>query len=81
MFNRERPPMSVGSETMSPELAGLAEVAEVCGVSKQMATRYTRRPGFPEPVDRLAAGPVWRRSEIEAWAKETLPLRRRKPAS
>jgi hypothetical protein len=59
---------------MSPELAGLAEVAEMLRVTKRTATNYTKRHGFPEPIDRLASGPVWRRVDVEAWAKANLPL-------
>lgn len=67
---------------MSPELAGVAEVAEVCRVPKRTAIRYTQRPDFPEPLDRLAAGPVWLRADVEEWARRMLPLptgRPRKP--
>jgi predicted DNA-binding transcriptional regulator AlpA len=60
---------------MTPgELAGLAEVAEIVGKDKRTATRYTGRPDFPTPVDRLASGPVWRRADVERWAKANLPL-------
>jgi predicted DNA-binding transcriptional regulator AlpA len=60
--------------TMSPELAGLAEVADMLDVSKRTASNYTQRTDFPEPIDRLASGPVWRRIDIEAWAAAHLPL-------
>jgi predicted DNA-binding transcriptional regulator AlpA len=56
------------------ELAGVAEVAAICGVAKRAAIRYTHRPDFPRPLDRLASGPIWRRSDVEAWAKRMLPL-------
>jgi len=59
---------------MSPELAGVAEVAEMLGVTKNTVLKYARRPEFPEPLDRLATGPVWRRVDVEAWAKAHLPL-------
>jgi hypothetical protein len=59
---------------MSPELAGLAEIAAMLEVTKRTASNYTQRDDFPEPIDRLAAGPVWRRSDIEEWAGRTLPL-------
>jgi predicted DNA-binding transcriptional regulator AlpA len=61
------------------ELAGLAEVAAICKVSKDTALKYARRPDFPAPLDRLASGPVWRRADIEAWAAKTLPLRTGRP--
>jgi hypothetical protein len=59
---------------MSPELAGLAEIAELLDVTKNTAMKYSRRADFPQPIDRLASGPVWRRTSVERWAKKTLPL-------
>jgi predicted DNA-binding transcriptional regulator AlpA len=56
------------------ELAGLAEVAAICGVSKRTASSYAKRGDFPEPIDRLASGPVWRRAEVAEWARVHLPL-------
>jgi hypothetical protein len=48
-------------------------------VSKQTAVKYSQRPDFPEPLDRLASGPVWRRAEVEAWGRGHLPLRTGRP--
>jgi predicted DNA-binding transcriptional regulator AlpA len=71
---------SVASLGVSPdELVGIAEVAETFGVSKQTAVKYSQRADFPEPLDRLASGPVWRRDDVEAWGKETLPLATGRP--
>jgi predicted DNA-binding transcriptional regulator AlpA len=64
---------------VSLELAGLAEVAEMLGVTKRTATKYTRRADFPRPLDRLASGPVWRRTDVERWAMASLPLRTGRP--
>lgn len=55
-------------------LAGLAEVAELFGVTKKTAMKYATRGDFPEPVDRLAAGPVWSYSEVKRWGTKHLPL-------
>jgi len=55
-------------------LAGLAEVAEILGVTKRTALRYTARTDFPEPLDRIAAGPVWRWEDVANWGAATLPL-------
>ncbi len=63
-----------------PRLAGLAEVAEVLGVNKRSASRYTRRPDFPEPLARLAAGPIWDADEVEAWGVRYGPFRPGRPA-
>ena len=50
-----------------PKLAGVAEVAALAGVSRQRATQITRHPDFPEPVDRLAMGPVWLEADVRAF--------------
>lgn len=60
---------------MSPdELAQLAEVAVVLGVSKRSAARYVDLPGFPTPIEQLSTGRVWARVEVAAWGKANLPL-------
>lgn len=50
--------------TRFPKLAGLAEIAGLAGVSRQRAAQLAAHPGFPEPVDRLAMGPVWREADV-----------------
>jgi predicted DNA-binding transcriptional regulator AlpA len=55
-------------------LVGLAEVAELLQVTKRTASNYSGRSDFPAPIERLASGPIWRRADIERWARETLPL-------
>lgn len=57
-----------------PELAGLAEVAALLHVSKRTASRYTERPDFPEPLQRLASGPIWSANEVSRWADQHLPF-------
>lgn len=56
------------------ELASIREVAEILGVPRRTASRYAERDDFPEPLDTLAVGRVWRRADIEKWGKEHLPL-------
>jgi predicted DNA-binding transcriptional regulator AlpA len=58
------------------ELAGLAEIATILGVTKRTAQRYTHRTDFPRPLATLAATPVWHALEVEAWKESTLPLAR-----
>ncbi len=60
-------------------LVGLAEVADMLGVTKRTATSYSSREDFPAPLQRLAATPVWRRAEVAAWGDRTLPLTRGRP--
>ena len=50
--------------TALPKLAGLAEVAGLAGVSRTRAGQLANHPGFPEPVQRLAMGPVWLESDV-----------------
>lgn len=77
-LSRPRPWLpSIG---MSPEeLAQLAEVAEILGVSRATAARAVDRPGFPAPADVLATGRVWRRVDVEAWGRENPPRGRGRP--
>lgn len=78
--SRLRQDRAVGSLGVPPdELASLAEIMEVLKVSKRTAQKYARRADFPEPLDRLASGRVWRRDEVEAWGRENLPLRTGRP--
>jgi len=66
---------------MARFLAGLAEVAEILGVSKRTAVRYVAREDFPEPLERLAAGPIWDRDHVAEWGRLNLPLPEGRPPS
>lgn len=62
-----------------PKLAGLAEVAVLKGVTRQRAAQIVKHPDFPEPVDRLAMGPVWVESEVVKFIETPrVPGRKRK---
>lgn len=75
-----RPNLPIAFSGMSPdELAQLAEVAEVLGVSKRSAARYVDLPGFPAPIDTLSTGRVWVRAAVVKWGKKNLPLRTGRP--
>jgi hypothetical protein len=50
---------------------GLADVAELLTVSKQHVSQPTARDDSPEPRQRLAAGPVSNRADVERWAPAT----------
>jgi hypothetical protein len=60
-------------------LVGLAEVAELFGVSKRTASRYALRSDFPIPVARLRAGPIWLEDDLRNWAAPDRPVRRGRP--
>lgn len=52
----------------SPELLGLAEVADLAGVARQVVSNWRARDHrFPRPAADLAAGPVFRTEHIERY--------------
>lgn len=48
------------------KLIGLAELAELYGVSKNTASTWSRQRDWPAPVTTLKMGPIWDQDEIEA---------------
>ncbi len=62
-------------------LVGLAEIAEMLGVSRQRAGQLSREyPDFPAPVAELASGRVWERAGVEEWALRHPQRRPGRPA-
>lgn len=63
-----------------PEIVGVAEVAELLGVSKQRITELRTSGRLPSPIADLRAGPVWPKAAIERWLEgwERKPGRPRK---
>src|SRR5437867_3503261 len=53
-----------------PDLVGVAEAAEILGWDKRRVFTYISRDSFPEPVAMLVSGRVWRRADVEAYARE-----------
>ena len=52
-------------------LVGVAEIADLFGVSRQAASNWRERHAdFPTPVASLKSGPVWELPDILAWADE-----------
>lgn len=52
------------------ELLGLAEVADLLGVTKQNVANWrARRDDFPQPIATLKSGPVWSTQAISEWAE------------
>ena len=67
----------LGSSPVRPgDLLGFAEIVKFLNVPERTAARYVKRPDFPDPLARLAAGPVWHRADVDKWAKKHLPLPR-----
>lgn len=55
------------TDQIAVQLAGISEIAERLGVSRQRAQQLSAREDFPKPITRLKSGPVWDQAEIEAW--------------
>jgi hypothetical protein len=57
-------------ERPSETYAGVSELTELFGVSRQRVQELRRKPGFPAPVAELTAGPVWRVSTLQRFLSE-----------
>jgi predicted DNA-binding transcriptional regulator AlpA len=55
------------------ELVGSHEIRVMLGVSRQRVNQLVNQKGFPDPIVRLAQGAVWRRRDVEKWAREWRP--------
>jgi predicted DNA-binding transcriptional regulator AlpA len=62
-------PDAVLTVEVTPELVGVAEAAAILGWDKRRIFTYLSRGSFPDPVVALASGRVWRRDDIEAYAR------------
>jgi chromosome partitioning protein len=52
------------------ELLGLAEIASMLGVTRQVIANWkVRKANFPKPAAELKAGPVWTKEVIKGWAE------------
>lgn len=57
-------------EPNAPDLVGVAELAELCGVTRQRASALARSDEFPEPLAELASGPVWDLRMVERFVRQ-----------
>jgi hypothetical protein len=68
-----------------PELLGVGEVQDLFGVSKQRLATLRKRPGFPEPIAVLRAGPIWTAPSLarflETWNRQPGRPRTADPAA
>jgi chromosome partitioning protein len=52
----------------SIDLVGIAEIAALASVSKQVVSNWRRRyDHFPKPIKNLESGPVWNKEAVVAW--------------
>jgi len=56
-----------------PPLVGLAESAEILGWDKRKISTYIKRGNFPDPLKKLASGPIWTYKQIEDY-RESLNI-------
>jgi prophage regulatory protein len=53
-----------------PDVVGAAEIAALLGVSRQRVDAIARTdPSFPKPKT-LQTGRIWRRADVERWARK-----------
>jgi prophage regulatory protein len=52
-------------------LVGIREIAAMLGVSAPRAHQLTKTDNFPKPDVKLASGRIWKRTDVEKWAKAT----------
>lgn len=55
---------------VAPELVGVSEAAAILGWDRRRVATYVERGAFPEPVAMLASGRVWRRDDVDAFARD-----------
>jgi hypothetical protein len=58
------------AEPVHLELVGVSEIAEILAVSRQRAHQLTKRDDFPEPIAKLAGGPVWARPYLDRFVEQ-----------
>ncbi|NUR01386.1 MAG: hypothetical protein HOY79_34125 [Streptomyces sp.] len=69
------------AEPPIPELAGLSEVGEILGVSRQRAGQLAERDGFPPVVALLKSGPVFVAWQVRKFAERVRPPGRPRKAT
>jgi hypothetical protein len=58
--------------TQKLDLAGLTEIADMLDLSRQRVDQILRSdPTLPAPVAVISAGRIWRRADVERWARRT----------
>jgi hypothetical protein len=54
----------------TPDLVGVSEAAAILGWDRRRVATYLDRGAFPAPLASLAAGRIWHRDEVEAFARD-----------
>lgn len=64
----------------TPDLVGVSEAAGLLGWDRRRVATYASRGAFPAPIASLASGRVWRRDDVEAFARDRRRRRGRRIA-
>src|SRR5262245_47549446 len=66
---------------MPEDLLSIDDIADLLELSRRTVARYlvNEELGFPAPAATVGRVRVWRRREVERWAKKTLPLPEGRP--
>jgi len=60
--------------SIDADLLGLTDIARLAGVGRTVVANWrTRHSDFPPPADSRAAGPVFRRDEVQEWLQKHRP--------
>jgi prophage regulatory protein len=59
----------VSMVTAVHHLVGSAEIGRMLGVGRQRVQQLISREDFPAPEVTLDMGKVWKRADVEAWAR------------
>lgn len=54
----------------TPVLVGVTEAAAILGWDRRRVATYVTRGAFPAPLASLSSGRVWRRDDVEAFARD-----------
>jgi hypothetical protein len=50
-------------------MLNLSDIGRLLGVSRQRAAQLAQHAGFPKPAGEMGRGKVWRKTDIEQWAR------------
>jgi prophage regulatory protein len=53
------------------QLVNLSDIGRLLSVSRQRAAQLAKRDDFPDPIGAMGRGKVWRRRDVERWARKT----------
>jgi predicted DNA-binding transcriptional regulator AlpA len=62
---------------MAPDLLRLCDVAKFLRVTEAQARELTQREDFPPPLRLMFSGQIWRRADVDRWARRMRALHRR----